>query len=288
MAIDLRDKTGGSGTVPINSPICFDEREDKIIDGVVEYLKTGVVETDWQSYPDFPVKFYNSGVTFTPSVGDNIAAITSGGGFLWVVVSGNVLHKLNEDGTPTGVSFTLTNGGAVEELTYAGGFLYAAHSTVGKPITKYGLDSGVIVSSFDTNEDLTALGSDGNHLYTINIANEFKKYTFAGSLVSTVQLSAVYNHLVWDGEYFLTYQTNPQKHVYLNTYGEIVYKTGYAPWNIIGASLSDFTLSGDGEKFFGCVSADVFVYEKGVYGGLTPTTNSGNRLGDSVVYWRIK
>lgn len=281
---------GGGGTVPINSPICFDEREDKIIDNGIEYLKTGVVETDWQSYPNFPVKFYNTGADFTPDAINSIGAITSGGGFVWVVVTGNILYKMNEDGTQTGVSFTLNGAGAVAEIAYSGGFLYAQRSTTGRPIAKYGLDSGDILASFNTNEatNLLALGSDDAHLYTINAANEFKKYTFAGVLVSTVQLPTTYGHLAWDGEYFLTFQTSPQKYLYLNTSGEEVYKEGYARWNATGVTLSDFTLSNDGEKLFGVNGIDVLIYEKGIYGGITPAPNNTNALGESTVYWRIK
>ncbi len=289
MPIDLRSKSGG-GTVPINSPICFDDREEKIIDSAVNYLKTGVVETDWQSYPDFPVKFYNTGADFTPDEINSIAAITSGGGFIWVVVSNNILYKMNEDGTQTGVSFTLNGAGTVSEIAYSDGFLYAQRSTTGRPISKYGLDSGAVLSSFNTNEsnDLSALGSDGAHLYTINGDNEFKKYTFAGDLLSTVQLATAYQHLVWDGEFFLALKTSPSKYVYLNTSGQEAHKEGYAPWSATGVTLSDFTLSGDGEKLFGVNGIDVLIYEKGIYGGLSPTTNNANALGGATVYWRIK
>lgn len=286
MAIDLRRNLLG-GSVPVGSAVLFDNRENLIVQGVSTYLKTGIVETDYASYPDFPVKFYYTGVTSVVDPVAQIQAMCSGGGFIWVVVAGNILYKLNEDGSLTGVSYTLAGGGAVLEITFADNHLWVLHSTATKPrpIIKYGLTSGTIVSQFGTNEttiDVVTLGSDGTKLYTINTSDQLKRYDLTGTLESTIQMGKTYRHLKWDGEYFLT--TIPQSYVYLDINGVEQFKQGYATWNT-SPQPSDFTLSADGNTLIGGVVNSVGFWGKGIFGGLSPTENSPTY---ATVYWRIK
>lgn len=283
--IDLSQKLGGN--VPLGSIVTMDDREPLINDpsGAV-LLKSGSVLTDVANYPNYPIKYSNSGTQYEIDPTNDIVASTIGGGYLWFVTSTNLIRRHNLDGTYAGVQFTAAKAGTITEIVYIGGALYAQHSVTGRPIVEYGLTSGAIVSEFDIGgaDDLKGLGSDGTDLYTITSDDQLKVYSVAGSLLSTTPLAASYDKLVYDGQYFLTIRNT--EYVYLTTGGDEVLKNGHMKWRSSPLAASTFLYNDTDDTIVICSGNDGYVFVQSIFGGLLPQLTAGTPVG--VIYWRIK
>jgi|TARA_A100001518_G_C1227286_1_gene80679 hypothetical protein len=293
MTIRISDIKSGGGFVPVGSPAQFDDRERLINDGGVLYLKTGEVETNFANYPNFPIKYYNTGNLFTPNVSETVQTITLGGGFLWAALSDNTLLNFNYDGTPAGANYALNISGTPTCMSYIGGYMYVQHSVTNRPIRKYDLSDGSEVASFDLGgaDDLTDMTTDGTYLYMKKSGEnfDFYKYTTTGTLLDTITSELDFTQFEWDSSVngFLLFDTN-SAFKYIDTTGQIIYKEDYAPWKPVPTSIIDFTKTPDESIVFVATGNDVHIYQRGVFGGYQPQSNSTNTIGGATVYWRIR
>lgn len=287
MTILVSDIKSGGGFVPVGSPAQFDDRERLINDGGVLYLRTGEVEPNFANYPNFPIKYYNTGESFTPTASDNIIDMTLGGGFLWIAYQDNTLKNYNYDGTPAGVDFILSGTGIVEGIVYISGYIYAIHNATPPRVDKYDVATETNVDNFEIPSVRSSLATDGTYLYV----GEWQ-YTTTGTLVDTIDFELpITLKLEYDvaTDAFLNPTGGDYTFYYLNKSGEVISKENYPAWQPYPqTSITTYTKTTDDSLVFVSASNIVYIYQRGIFGGLSPEVNNTNAIGGSTVYWRIR
>lgn len=287
MTIRISDIKSGGGFVPVGSPAQFDERERLINDGGVLYLRTGEVETNFANYPNFPIKYYNTKVSFEPISTENIIDITLGGGFLWIAFQDNTLKNYDYNGTPAGVDFILSGSGTVESIVYDDGYIYAIHNATPPRVDKYDITTESNVGTFEIPSLRSSLATDGTYLYV----GEWQ-YTTTGTLLNTIDFELPIDHkleydVITDG--FINPVGSDYTFYYLNKSGAVISKEGYPPWQPYPeTTIGSYTKTTDDSLVFVTSNNIVYIYERGIFGGKSPKVDNNNAIGGSTVYWRIR
>lgn len=182
----LNSLVGGNG-LPINSLMPIVNSPAKVIlDDGTEWLRTGFVETDLESYPDADITYANTGdilITNGNAIGRNSGMTkllhTDG----YISAGGEYITFFNSGYGPTKNIYVA--GGAFSGITVTMDHMYTA---TGTSIEKRNFDGEVIqaISSSSTHID-----TDGEHIWAINSTGTLymKKYTLDLDLVETFAIT---------------------------------------------------------------------------------------------------